>query len=166
MTCEICELIKDKKAKRIFSDELIEIVMSPKPASLGHILIYPKEHKTILEQVPDNIVSHIFNAANKLSAVLFEALGEEGTNIIIQNGLDAGQTIPHFSINIIPRKENDGINFEWKPQSISDPVMDEVTSKLSSSISGIKEKVAEDKVEEIKEEEITNYMIKQLERIP
>ena len=74
----------------------------------------PKEHFTILEGVPENILEKCSLIANKIGIAVFESLGSQGTNIMIQNGLGAGQKVPHFAIEVVPRVENDGLNLTWE----------------------------------------------------
>src|SRR3989338_3155345 len=112
--CAYCDLAE--KGDKLFEDDNAIAAMSPEPASRGHALVMPKEHFTILEQVPDFIAGRLFALANKISTAMFETLRVSGTNIIIENGSAAGQKIAHLSINIIPRSENDGLGFNWMPK--------------------------------------------------
>jgi histidine triad (HIT) family protein len=171
MGCEICELIKAKKGL-LYEDEQIAILLAPKPAVAGHIILAPKIHAAILEQVPDFIIGKLFDKANKVSIAVFETLGAEGTNIIANNGVAAGQSVNHFLLNVMPRRENDGLNFAWQAKQLSEEEMSTIELKLreeSKSI-GIFEKEKEKpkevkKAEEIKDEG-ENYLLKQLERLP
>ncbi len=174
MTCALCNEIKQGKNK-IYEDEHIYAVIHPKPASPGHMVVFPKKHYQILEQVPDFEVAKLFDVANKLSTAVFESLKVHGTNIIVQNGLAAGQSIPHISLHIIPRMENDGINFQWEPRQLNEEEMSTVELTLkdaSDSVGGFekeekKEPVkVEKKIKKIKTSKQENYLIKQLERIP
>ena len=169
--CTLC----NKKLGIIHETENIIAALAPKPASPGHIIVYPKKHYTILEQIPDYEVGELFQIVNKLSIIIFEALQLQGTNIILQNGLAAGQTTPHVMVHIIPRKEKDNINFEWKPKQLTQEEMSTVELKLKQAAETIgefkKQKKSEPvkldkKPETIKESEEINYLIKQLERIP
>ncbi|MEM2916688.1 MAG: HIT family protein [Candidatus Woesearchaeota archaeon] len=171
MACETCSLIKEKKGL-LYEDDQIAILIAPKPATAGHIILAPKRHAAILEQVPDFLVGKIFDKANKVSIAVFEALGAEGTNIILNNGVAAGQATNHFLLNVLPRRENDGINLAWQPKQLSEEEMSTIELKLKdeSKNIGIFEKEEEKpkeikKPEEIKEEE-ENYLLKQLERLP
>ena len=76
-------------------------------------------------------------------------------------------------INIIPRKENDGINLQWQPKQLSEEEVSTIELKMKEEISNTKvgespkikqEKKAEPIPEKISDEE--NYLIKQLRRIP
>ncbi len=113
MGCDICELIKGKKGL-LYEDEQMAILLAPKPAVPGHIILAPKTHAAILEQVPDFVIGKMFDKANKVSIAVFETLGAEGTNIIANNGIAAGQTTNHFLLNVIPRRENDGNRAQTK----------------------------------------------------
>src|SRR3989344_7120887 len=95
--CTFCQLIQ-KKANVLYDDEKLVVMLSPEPALPGHLLVVPKVHATILEQVPDFIVGDMFKAANKASSAIFESLGAQGTNVLIQNGPPAGQRHNHVML--------------------------------------------------------------------
>lgn len=176
MACIFCDDIKEGKLERVYEDKELIAVVHPKPAVPGHLLVIPKKHYPIIEQIPDYEVSHLFNVANKLSVAVFEASQSQGTNIILQNGIAAGQEIPHVCLHIIPRTEGDGIDFQWKPKQLTQEEMSAVETKLKSAAKEIgifetekkKEPVKiEKKLKTIKDtEDRENYLIKQLERLP
>jgi histidine triad (HIT) family protein len=99
----------------IVQDDELAILTPKKAFSLGHVIITTIQEYRILEEVPPSTLARMFQISNKLSSVLFEQLGCHGTNILIQNGLGAGQTNPRFSINVIPRFEKDNLKLEWTP---------------------------------------------------
>ena len=171
MDCTECEKIKNKK-NLVYEDSLVIAILDDKPATGGQISLLPKEHYTIIEKIPDNIISHMFSVANKLSIACFDALGAHGTNILIRNGIAAGQRSTHTMIHIIPRAENDGVNLNWEPQKADEGELDTTQTLLKEELEKpmeepkkeIKEEVKEEVIEEIPEEE--NYLLKQLERVP
>jgi len=160
MECETCEFIKNNGLKLI-EDEHIVAYMSPRPMAKGHMIVVPKNHYPIFENIPDELVAHIFSVVNKLSTIAFETLGCQGTNILINNGLSAGQIGAHFQVNIIPRKENDGLNLEWQPKKQSE---DEFAKILDNILNPMKTSKKEPDVMEETDEE--NYLMKSLRRIP
>lgn len=160
MECETCEFIKNNGLKLI-EDEHIVAYMSPRPMAKGHMIVVPKNHYPIFENIPDELVAHIFSVVNKLSTIAFETLGCQGTNILINNGLSAGQIDAHFQVNIIPRKENDGLNLEWQPKKQSE---DEFAKILDNILNPMKTSKKEPDVMEETDEE--NYLMKSLRRIP
>ena len=102
--------------------------------------------------------------------------GAAGTNIILQNGVAAGQEIPHICVHIIPRNEGDGLDFQWEPKRLTEEQMSAVELKVKEASGEVgkfedKEKKKpikiEKKVKKVKaDDDKENYMIKQLERIP
>jgi len=173
MRCIFCEeLAKGKEL--LYEDNDVAAVINPKPAIPGHILIFPKKHFQIIEQVPDKIIGKLFSIANELSKVVFETLHAHGTNIILQNGGAAGQIVPHVCLHVIPRFENDGLSFQWKPKQLSEEEMSTIELKIKQCTENIifekeKEKPIEikEKKEEIKVEEgKEDYLLEHIERIP
>ena len=171
--CNFCEIINKKKdAKRIFEDEKALAILSPNPCCAGHILLMPKEHFSIIEQVPDYLIAHLSKITNKISIAIFEVLQAKGTNILMHNGVAAGQKTNHFMIHIIPRKENDGLDFQWQPKQLNEEQMSTIELNLKEAAKGIGDFEKEEKkpvmldkeIEKIDKEE--NYLIKQLNRIP
>ena len=57
--------------------------------------------------------------AAKLARAMKEVLGFTDMNILQNNGPIAGQTVFHFHIHLIPRREGDGINVTWTPTAVS-----------------------------------------------
>ena len=169
--CDHCNIPENE---RIFEDETAIVALSSKPASPGHVLVIPKEHFTILEQIPDFIAGHLFSVANKISTTIFERMRVNGTNVIAQNGIAAGQKIAHFALNVIPRTENDGLGFNWPPVEASEEELDTVQLQLKEESKGIgdfeREKKEPIKIEDEKKELISgseeDYKLRQLRRLP
>lgn len=171
MTCTICDKIKEKKALVIYEDDNLVAILPSKPAAIGHIKILPKQHFSKLEELNDELVQDLFFLSNFASSSVFEALQAHGTNIILN------ETDNHLAIDVIPRKENDGLNFMWKPKQMTPEEMEETYNKVKDKafVIGKTEQTAEAKpvAEETKEEiikipdeEKTNYLIEHLTKIP
>ena len=174
--CEFCDVISGKEeGEIIYEDDKAMAVLHLKPAHPGQIILMPKEHFAIMEQMPDFLINHLFKIANKLSTAVFETLNIQGTNIIVQNGVAAGQSIPHFSINIIPRSEGDGLNYQWEPKQPSKEDVEKaiiVIKEQAANIhpSGFEKEKKKIDIQKEETKKITskeeNYLIKQLKRIP
>ncbi len=158
----------------LYWNENIIIMLPEKPLSPGELQIFPREHYTIIEQVPNKTVSELFNAANSLSTMLFENLNCQGTNIIVDNGVPAGQSVSRVSVRVVPRRENDGLDLMWTPQKFSEEQirvsalkLEDYTKKIVLEEPKQMQVVQESQAKEIKvlkgEE---NYKLKQLKRIP
>jgi len=108
--CIFCQIISGKvPSKKIYSDDKCIAVMDINPATKGHVLLLPKEHYSIMPQVPDKEIGHLLLVSKYLSQVILKTLKASGTNIFVANGGIAGQRAQHFMVHIIPRKEGDKV---------------------------------------------------------
>ncbi len=168
MKCDICERIKNKKGV-IYENEKIAVFIPEDAFTAGHLVIATKEHYPILEAIPDFIVSEMFVLANKAGMAVFESLGAQGTNILIQNGTSAGQEKPHVLLHVIPRKENDGLNLQWAPKQMDQEEMSTIELKIKYQTDHVGVVQSEEQKpiteEEVKEEK-EDYKKKTLIRIP
>ncbi|PIN87142.1 HIT family protein [Candidatus Woesearchaeota archaeon CG10_big_fil_rev_8_21_14_0_10_44_13] len=172
--CRYCQKIFSGKEK-VYEDEKVVAVLSDSPSAYGHIILMPKEHYPIMEQVPDFIINHIFRIANKISIAAFEALHVQGTNLLVNNGIAAGQDSAHFMIHIIPRREGDGLNLQWTPKQLSEEEMSTVELQLKENAKTIgqfqKEKTAPIEIRDTKEKIESkpgeeSYLLRKVRRIP
>lgn len=153
MVCDICGQIQGAvKSFVVYDDEHVVAVLDQK-AKLGQILLFPRTHLPILESIPDPLIMHLGNTATKLSVTLYKALELGGTNIIINNGVPAGQKQPHFSISIIPRKDGDGIDFSWPHKEIPEEKMNDVENKIKAELAKVMQAPVKEKAEEKPTEE-------------
>lgn len=169
--CPVCQLVRSQSLT-LFEDEHVVAMVAADPMAPGHIMVVPKPHAPILESIPDVIIRRMFVVANKLSIAVFEAVGAQGTNFLVQNGIPAGQSKPHCAIHIIPRVEGDGLNLEWQPGNVSEDEAGKAELLLKEASPGIGriEKEKPKPLEEKKPDEIevsdSDYRIRQLKRIP
>jgi len=171
MSCSICDSIKNRE-NVVYEDKKIVAFLSKKPAAFGHVVIAPKQHYSIIENVPDYIVGDMFKIANKVSSAVFEIIGAEGTNILVNNGVDAGQKEPHVSVNVIPRRSNDNLGFNWAPKQLTEEEMSTVELILregAKEIGGFQEEekeIIETRENPEEDDNHDSYLLRQLDRVP
>jgi len=178
LECKLCKIKEGKlKAKIVYEDAIVLAMLSEYPAALGHVEIFSKQHVDTIEALQDIVVQQLFTVANTTASALFEASGAQGTNIVMFNGDNTNNPYPHLVCMVLSRREDDGINFQWKPKQLQPEEMDAVQSKIRDKAfiaeHHEKEKKEPKKAEEHKKQEeevITieeeNYQVKQLDRLP
>ena len=77
------------------------------PVSKGHSLVIPKRIVSSVFDLNDDEYNHIFILLRDVKKILLEKFKPDGFNIGINNWTDAGQTIEHAHIHIIPRYNGD-----------------------------------------------------------
>ncbi len=162
MICDICAII-ERKDELIYEDTDVVAFLSPAPRSVSEITIAPKKHVVVFGDCDDDILRKIGNVTNFLSKAVFEILGMDGTNIMIRNGIEGGQKIAHFSVDLLPRKRGDGINLEWQGIQAEPESLKETANILVSALS---QSEKEKEVPELSEQDMTKYEIKRLRRLP
>jgi len=184
MECEYCDILSgNSKIPLIYDDDAVVVVVKDMVYTPGQITIFPRNHFTILEQVPDEIVSRCMLVADKVSRAVFEVFQAEGTNILIQNGLGAGQIVPHFSIEVIPRIENDNLNLRWDTKPLPEDEMETTVMTLEKTLQEMDQEILAGKAagekpileksevnkidaDAAKEKNRDNYLLKSIRKIP
>ncbi|MDP2908067.1 MAG: HIT family protein, partial [Nanoarchaeota archaeon] len=125
------------------------------------VIVFPKQHYSFLSMIPDNEIARIFQVANKLSKVVFEATKAQGTNIFVANGQAAGQNAPHVLVHVIPRFDDDKVGLIWQPKKIDEKEMEEIATKIKEK----KITIGQEKpvIEEVK---VEKEEIDEFQRIP
>ena len=77
------------------------------PVSPGHTLIVPRRHIASFFDATDDERTALLDLLARMKAILAQEHSPAGYNIGINDGLAAGQTIPHLHIHLIPRYVGD-----------------------------------------------------------
>ncbi|MAE43294.1 hypothetical protein CMO93_05965 [Candidatus Woesearchaeota archaeon] len=139
--CIFCQIITGKvQSKKVYEDEHVLAILDINPANPGHLLIMPKEHYSIMPQIPEEEVEHIFLVTKTLSNASLRALEVQGSNIIVANGVAAGQRAQHFMVHLVPRKENDNVGFEVPQKTLTEDELQKIQKTLSEGLGAKMEK--------------------------
>ncbi|KAF2226190.1 HIT-like domain-containing protein [Elsinoe ampelina] len=78
-----------------------------RPLLPGHILVCPHRVVPHLSQLSSAEISDLFLTVQKLQPTLKRVFNATAFNVAIQDGLAAGQSVPHVHCHVIPRREGD-----------------------------------------------------------
>jgi histidine triad (HIT) family protein len=115
--CVYCTL-PEIKAREIVSNELAWAFPTNIPITPGHTLISPKRCAKRLEDLTKEERLAIFELADRIMAALRKVFGAQGFNCVWNQERLAGQSVPHFHLHIIPRKEGDTGLLGYDPRSM------------------------------------------------
>ena len=139
--CIFCQIASGKvQARKIYEDERVIGILDINPANPGHVLLLTKEHYSIMPQLPDDEISHVFMVAKSLSNSMLRSIDAQGTNILVANGIAAGQRAQHFIAHVIPRKDKDGVNFVLPQKTMEQNEVEVVGNKIIAALGGNIEK--------------------------
>ena len=147
--CIFCQIVQGKvQSRKIYEDEKALAILDINPANPGHTLLMTKEHYSIMPQLPDDEIAHIFMVAKSLSNSMLKSIDAQGTNIIVMNGIAAGQRAQHFMVHVIPRKDKDGVEFMLPQKTMSQEEIEDTGNKIIASLTGTaKPKTKDDKAD-------------------
>ena len=110
--CMFCKIIEKKIPAKIVHDDEYSIAFEDlNPQAPVHTLIVPKKHIADIHSlvVTDReLIGHLFFVAKTLASQ--RGLDKRGYRLVINNGLDAGQSVFHVHLHLLS-----GRKFAWPP---------------------------------------------------
>ena len=109
--CIFCDLIRGAGEVSICYEDSVAIAfLDIQPVNPGHVLVVPREHYEVLQDIPKDVGAHLYLVAAKLIPRVQTASGATDMNIVVNSGAAAGQNVMHYHIHLIPRREGDGFD--------------------------------------------------------
>lgn len=100
--CIFCKIVAGViPSPRLYEDEKMIVISDIQPKAKKHYLCIPKQHFAFLSEMDAEkaeLVKHVFQTIPALE----ERLGlQGGYRIIINQGEDGGQTVPHLHVHLL-----------------------------------------------------------------
>ncbi|HHX62705.1 MAG TPA: HIT family protein [Epulopiscium sp.] len=134
--CIFCEINSGRMPSiTIYENEEFRVMLDRFPAAKGHILIIPQKHvKDIYDLEPES-AGRLFELTTRFASIIKRTFGNDGLNIIQNNGKAAGQTVPHYHLHMIPRYENDCIQLGWAlDKEVTPETLEEYAAQIKSQM--------------------------------
>ena len=107
-------------AHKVFENEHTFAFMDIMPVSVGHTLIIPKAEAENIFDLDNEPGSEVFETTKKIAHAIQASLKPTGAIITQLNGADAGQTVFHYHMHIIPVYEKMPLRMHGKEVEDSD----------------------------------------------
>ena len=101
----------DMKGDIVYKDDRVTAFRDIKPVAPVHILIIPNKHisgAAEAEERDEALIGHLVVVARKLAEQ--EGIAQTGYRLVINNGENAGQAVPHLHLHLIG-----GRAMKWPP---------------------------------------------------
>jgi diadenosine tetraphosphate (Ap4A) HIT family hydrolase len=115
MKCVYCEL-PEIKERTIVANNLAWAFPTNIPITPGHTLVSPQRCVSKYEDLSQDEKRDIEELRIKICDSLRKGFGAEGFNFAWNDGKKYGQSVPHFHLHIVPRKEGDDGISEYEPR--------------------------------------------------
>lgn len=112
--CIFCKIIAGEiPSFKLYEDDATFAFMDINPANDGHALVVPKDHAEDVHAVTDESISSTVITAKKIAAAVEKTVSPGGINLVQCNGPAAGQSVFHFHMHVLPRRDGDDLKLNW-----------------------------------------------------
>src|SRR6266568_2370416 len=73
----------------------------------GHVLVIPRRHAPTLLDLNSSEAVGIMHQVHRLAKAIAKAYDPAGLNVFQNNGVTAGQSVPHYHVHIVPSYAGD-----------------------------------------------------------
>ena len=113
------------------TDDLVGF-LDHRPLFKGHTLIVPRDHHGTLSDLPPQLLTSVFTAAQRLARVMPAELDAQGTFVAMNNIVS--QSVPHAHVHVVPRTKGDGLRgFFWPRTKYAEGEAAEYASRLRAA---------------------------------
>lgn len=136
MNCIFCKILNGEiPSNKVFENDNFIAILDAFPANEGHTLVIPKKHYENIFEIDEDTLKEGYAIAKKIATSIKKSLNVEDINILQNNGTLAGQTVNHFHIHIIPRKENDKVVIKSEQINVDNNRINEILNSIKNSYS-------------------------------
>ena len=107
--CIFCKIIEGKiPSAKVYEDDDVLAFLDISQTTEGHTLVVPKEHYDNFLTTPKDIMHKVMDVAQRIGQAEIMVLGAKGINILSNVNKEAGQSVFHFHVHVIPRYDRKG----------------------------------------------------------
>lgn len=90
-----------------FASRLCAALVNQKPLVPGHVLVIPHRRTSRFAELTPDEVADLWSVAQRVGRVMETHHGATACTYAIQDGRDAGQTVDHVHVHVLPRRRGD-----------------------------------------------------------
>jgi histidine triad (HIT) family protein len=111
MSCVFCAIVAGEgPAIRIYEDADYLAILDIRPFTRGHTLVMPKRHTIDLTDTPPETVAEMITIGQRIARAARATELADATNIGINDGRAAFQTVSHIHLHVLPRRDGDKLS--------------------------------------------------------
>ena len=132
--CLFCKIIaKEIPSACVYEDDAIVAFLDIHPTQPGHVLVVPRQHSEGFHDATPETLHRLIDATQKIAKAILVAVGSSAFNLEQNNGVIAGQVIPHLHFHIIPRFEGDGLR-HWSGKEYAEGEQELVAEQIRKAL--------------------------------
>ena len=111
MSCVFCAIAAgEAPAIRIYEDDAYLAILDIRPFTRGHTLVVPKRHTVDLTDTPPETVADMVRIGQRIARAARTTELADATNIAINDGRAAFQSVGHVHLHVLPRRNGDKLS--------------------------------------------------------
>lgn len=111
MSCVFCAIVAgESPAIRIHEDDDYLAILDIRPFTRGHTLVLPKRHSVDLTDTPPEILAGMATLGQRIARAARATELADATNMAINDGRAAFQTVFHIHLHVLPRRDGDKLS--------------------------------------------------------
>lgn len=109
MSCVFCAIVAgEAPAIRVYEDDGYLALLDIRPMVPGHTLVIPKAHHVDLTDTPAPVLAAMMTIGQRVAlAARASGLHADGSNLVINDGKAAFQSVFHIHLHVAPRRRGD-----------------------------------------------------------
>ncbi len=110
-SCVFCAIADGSgPATRVYEDDEVVAFLDIRPIARGHTLVIPRVHAARLEDLDPVSGAAVFRAGQRIARAMTRSeLATDGTNLVLNDGRAAFQTVFHTHLHVLPRWGGDRV---------------------------------------------------------
>lgn len=111
MSCVFCAIVAgEAPATRIHEDDAYLAILDIRPFTRGHTLVLPKRHSVDLTDTPPETLAGMATLGQRIARAVRTTELADATNVAINDGRAAFQTVFHIHLHVLPRRDGDKLS--------------------------------------------------------
>ena len=91
---------------KLYEDDDVIAILDISQVTKGHTLVISKKHYENFLATPKEVMHKVMDVAQRIGQAQITTLKAKGVNILSNCYPEAGQTVMHFHVHVIPRYEH------------------------------------------------------------
>lgn len=119
--CIFCAIAAGvESAARIAEDEHAVAFLDLFPVAEGHALVIPRAHAENIFEIDERSMAAVASLQRRVAHALRKWRRPDGLGVYQANGAAAGQTVFHYHVHLLPRKQGEPMTFHGRAQADRD----------------------------------------------
>lgn len=122
---------------KVWEDETTIAILDVMPQSDGHTLVIPKAPAENLFELDTAMAEAVMRTGQRMALAVRRAFHPDGVTLMQFNGAEAGQTVFHFHLHVVPRYAGQALRTHGR--GFADPaVLEEHAARFRSAVEALR----------------------------